>query len=261
MKILTFRANSRRRESGGHEGASHEEPARRYQPLEGQKTYLSGRSMHRCFYYNKGVTAKWNSADRVVFGMRWNYYLASGRITPIFSPLEPLRAGMMDGRLKPMARDGENEFGFPLQCTKQPGPARAGEHAGMSRPAREDEGTSSECPVIPIRRHRSFRPLRIVKVPETRAIAPVSPIKHSGLKPREVEPRREETATQAPIMPGQMLITMVLADLARMPFASVAPSNDTETANPPPGPRTAGKSGTGTRSRLSRRFGAGNRPC
>jgi len=42
--------------------------------------YISGRSIWRGFFYAKGSIVRWNRADQVTGGMRWNYYLATGGI-------------------------------------------------------------------------------------------------------------------------------------------------------------------------------------
>lgn len=40
--------------------------------------YISSRSSLRGFWYNKGILAKWNRADQVLHGMRWDYYRTFG---------------------------------------------------------------------------------------------------------------------------------------------------------------------------------------
>lgn len=72
----------------------HEQLGRR---VEGQKTFISRRSMHR-YTYAKSSIVRWNRVDQVTMGQRWNYYMNSGKRTPFFKRNEeslPLMAEKM----------------------------------------------------------------------------------------------------------------------------------------------------------------------
>ena len=62
--------------------------------------YLLRRSRLRCFYYAKQARGRWHRVDRVLRGMRWNYYMYYGKGTPKGNPLErpkfpPVVSGIM----------------------------------------------------------------------------------------------------------------------------------------------------------------------
>ena len=54
--------------------------------------YLLRRSRLRCFYYAKSARGKGHRVDRVLRGMRWNYYMYYGKGTPKANPLERPKA-------------------------------------------------------------------------------------------------------------------------------------------------------------------------
>lgn len=75
--------------------------------LKKLKTCLLGRSPLRAFYYPKGVRGKWNTADRIMRGTRWNAYLCYGLRIPKPGQNEISRAPPVDGLLKDLKARSE----------------------------------------------------------------------------------------------------------------------------------------------------------
>lgn len=84
MRRLTHRANVPLREekNGWHRREKSERTFGRV--AKGPGVYISSRSMWRGYWYAKSASVKWNRADQVLTGMRWNYYMNSGKATPLF---------------------------------------------------------------------------------------------------------------------------------------------------------------------------------
>lgn len=62
--------------------SSHQADTCRDDGYKGPRNIFSSRSPLRCFGYAKTPIVKWNRADQIVEGMRWNFYRHTGLITP-----------------------------------------------------------------------------------------------------------------------------------------------------------------------------------
>ncbi len=56
---------------------------------KGPGVYISSRSVWRGYYWVRGSPVKWNRADQVLMGMRWDYYRSTGKSTPRYERHEP----------------------------------------------------------------------------------------------------------------------------------------------------------------------------
>lgn len=102
MTTLTYRNSVK---PGGREALKPRVPEPRLERGYGRfgckvrKVYLSGRSMHRGYYYAKSVRGKWNRADQVVCGMRFSWYMTYGSL-PQFKRHEehasPVSSGILN---------------------------------------------------------------------------------------------------------------------------------------------------------------------
>ncbi|MBD3210533.1 hypothetical protein GF318_04095 [Candidatus Micrarchaeota archaeon] len=72
------------------------------------RVFIPHRSPLRRFYYCKSVRGKWHRVERVLRGMRWNYYLYHGLNIPRGKPLEHgPGTSFVSGKMRPVAHHGE----------------------------------------------------------------------------------------------------------------------------------------------------------
>jgi hypothetical protein len=159
--------------------------------LKGQKTYLLSRSPLRCYYYNKQVRGRWSTADRAIYGMRWNAYLASGKVTPKF---ENIHSERLPGIVKGLMKEIEakklasisvlNAFSGKTERVSMPGAGRGRENETCRVSGEQPEPVDR---VIPISRHVKFRHLHIVRtqVQEEPQVSNVRIIKDRAARPEQ----------------------------------------------------------------------------
>jgi hypothetical protein len=137
------------------------EPPKSGNVLMGQQTYLLGRSPLRCYYYNKQGRGRWSSADRAVYGMRWNAYLVSGKATPMFERLQHERLQSASGLMKEIETKKSRDRSGTLSLEAYE------KRSHTKKAARTKLSIETEKPqeqqIVPISRHTGFRHLHALK--------------------------------------------------------------------------------------------------
>lgn len=183
MRYLTLRTNTIWREERKRKHQPlldkplHKEEKPKQSKTEGQKVYLPSRHILRGYWYAKKAIGIWGTADRVVYGMKWNYYLIRGLNTPKPAAHEGHSAQFIDGTLRALVVGKEHKF--------RPASSSAENIANDNHAAKVDGiPIIREPQVIPIATHPSFRRLRIVRFEATREDALVLDIcSHSAIAP------------------------------------------------------------------------------